>query len=391
MASGASPITLGIAAAVLALVGGGALVIRHSEAETNKVALSSGPKPVTVVEAKAASYRPSRTYVGRLDPWISANVGPQFISAYVDTVLVRPGDAVARGRVLATLDCRNASATEQAIEMQARALDAQQVALAHQSTRITSMLDGGFVSPNEAEQTSAESAAKQAQLLAERAKMIGGSLEVSDCILRAPFDGEIATRAVDPGAFARPGTTIVSVVDRDTVRMTADVPENDFDVVLPGKKVTILVYATSTTLEGTIARRAPSADPGTRTIHVEVDIPDPRREIPVGTTGELRVQAGAPIPAVRIPLAAATIRDTKATIFVIQGATAAAKTFTTLGESEGVIYAAPSDVPPDTHVVTEGRALLKDGDGVTATLETEPAPEPAPAATPAAKPGPLQP
>ncbi|MGO8992305.1 MAG: efflux RND transporter periplasmic adaptor subunit [Polyangiaceae bacterium] len=366
-----SPITIGITVAVVALVGGGAVVLHHSESETNKVALSSEPKPVTVVEAKTASYRASRMYVGRLDPWISASVGPQFVSAYVDTVLVRPGDVVKRGRVLATLDCRNASATEQAIEMQARALDAQQAALAHQSTRVTSMLDGGFVSPNEAEQTSAESAAKQAQLLAERAKMIGSSLEVSDCVLRAPFDGEIATRTVDPGAFVRPGTAIVSVVDRDLVRMTADVPENDFDVVTPGKKASVLIYATSKELQGSISRRAPAADPGTRTVHVEVDIPDPKREIPVGTTGELHIDAGEPVPAVRIPLSAATIRDTKATIFVVDGTTAHAKTFTSLGESQGAIYAAPADVPPGSRVVTEGRAVLRDGDAVLAALEPE--------------------
>jgi hypothetical protein len=107
---------------------------------------------------------------------------------------------------------------------------------------------------------------------------------------------------------------------------------------------------------------------------VEVDIADPRREIPVGTTGELRVTAGEPITAVRIPLAAATIHDTKATVFVVQGAEAHARAFTILGESQGAIYATPGDIPPDTRVVTEGRALLKNGDGVEATLETEPAP-----------------
>jgi RND family efflux transporter MFP subunit len=233
------------------------------------------------------------------------------------------------------------------------------------------MLDGGFVSPNEAEQTSAESAAKQAQLLAEQAKMIGGSLEVGDCILRAPFDGEVATRTVDPGAFVRPGTPIVSVVDRDTIRMTADVPENDFGIVLPGKKVRVLVYATGKTIEGTISRRAPSADPGTRTVHVEMDLPDPKREIPVGTTGELRVSADEAVSAVRMPLAAASIRDTKVTVFVVDGATVHAKTFTELGESQGSVYATPADIPPGTRVVTEGRALLKDGDAVSPTLEAE--------------------
>jgi membrane fusion protein (multidrug efflux system) len=368
----ASPITVSITVAVVVLVAGGALILRRSEARTNKVALASEPKPVTAVEVKAASYQASRTYVGRLDPWISANVGPQFVSAYVDTVLVRPGDAVKKGQVLATLDCRNASATEQAIEMQARALDEQQRALAHESTRVTSMLDGGFVSPNEAEKSSAQSSAKQAELLAEKAKMIGGSLEVSDCILRAPFNGEIGTRTIDPGAFVRPGMPLVSAVDRDTVRMTADVPENDFEIVAPGKDANVLVYATSKELRGKISRRAPSADPSTRTIHVEVDIPDPNRTIPVGTTGELRVDAGDPISAVRVPLAAATIRDAKATVFTIEGTIVTTQTFTTLGERDGAVYAKPSDVPPGTHVVTEGRALLKDGDAVQAKLETLP-------------------
>ena len=68
---------------------------------------------------------------------------------------------------------------------------------------------------------------------------------------------------------------IVSIVDRLTVRMTADVPENDFDVVVPGKVVSILVYATHKTITGAITRRAPAADAATRTVHIEIDLPDP--------------------------------------------------------------------------------------------------------------------
>src|SRR5262249_32654004 len=154
------------------------------------------------------------------------------------------------------------------------------------------LLDGGFVSPNEAEQKRAQSSATQAQLLAEKAKLVGRSLEVNDCVLRAPFDGEIATRTIDPGAFVRPGTSIVSVVDRSTVRMTAEAPEVDFGVVARGTKVKIHAYATNADVTGTITRRAPSADPTTRTVHFEIDIADPTRQIPVGTTGEVRIDVG---------------------------------------------------------------------------------------------------
>jgi RND family efflux transporter MFP subunit len=361
-----------VATAVLALLAVGAALIVHAESKTNKVALASSPKPVTVVKAVASTYRPSRSYVGRLDPWVSANVGPQFVAAYVDTVLVRPGASVKKGQVLATLDCRNASATAQAIEMQARALDAQQKALSDEASRVSGLLDGGFVSPNEAEQKTAQSASKEAEVLAEKAKLLGTSLEVNDCILRAPFDGEIATRSIDPGAFARPGTTIVSVVDRSTVRMTADAPETDFDVVSPGTKVTIHAYATNRDLTGIIGRRAPAADPDTRTVRFEIDLADPRREIPVGTTGDVRIDVGEPVAATEIPLASATIRGTKATVFVVDGDVAHKKTALVLGEVGGSLYVDDA-LKPGERIVTEGRALLGDKDPVTA-LEASSAP-----------------
>jgi RND family efflux transporter MFP subunit len=362
-------VPLTITVAVVAIVGLGALLAARAQERTNKVALASAPKPVTVVAAKAAPYHATRSYVGRLDPWVAASVGPQFVSAYVDTVLVRPGAVVKKGQVLATLDCRNESATAQAIEMQARALDEQQKALSHEATRVGGLLDGGFVSPNEAEQKSAQSAAKLAEVLAEKAKLLGTSLEVNDCILRAPFDGDVATRSIDPGAFVRPGMPIVSIVDRSTVRMTADVPENDFDVVTPDKKVRIFEYATGAEIGGTIARRSPAADPATRTVHVEVDVPDPAHAIPVGTTGEVRVDVADPVPATSIPLAAATMRDTKATVYFVDGETAHVKTFLSLGEANGLLYAKPSDVPAGARVVTEGRGLLREGDRVTASVD----------------------
>jgi membrane fusion protein (multidrug efflux system) len=372
------PVTIG-GAVLVVLVLGGAL-IHHAESKTNHVALSSEAKPVSVVEAKASSFRAQRTYVGRLDPWIAASVGPQFVSAYVDTVLVRPGAVVRQGQVLATLDCRNANSMAQAVDMQARALDAQQQALSHESTRVSGMLDGGFVSPNEAEQKSAQSSAKQAELLAEKAKLIGTSLEVNDCILRAPFDGDVATRSIDPGAFVRPGSAIVSLVDRDTVRMTVDVPENDFNVVVPGKTVRLFEYATGKEIVGSITRRAPAADPGTRTVHVEVDVPDPKHEIPVGTTGELRVDVGEPIPATEVPLAAASVTDTKSTLYVVDGDTAHGKTFVALGEAQGVLFVRPSDLPAGSRVVTQGRSVLKDGDRVSSKLEVAAAVDAGPSA-----------
>jgi RND family efflux transporter MFP subunit len=354
---------------VLAFLLFGTLMIWRAESKTNKVALSDAPKRVTVVEAKQAMYRASRSYVGTIEPWVEAKIGPQLVSAYVDTVLVRPGATVKKGDVLATLDCRNASATSQAVAMQARALEAHQSALAHESTRVQGLLDGGFVSANEAEQKSAQSASEQAQLLATQAKLLGSALEVSDCVLRSPFDGEVAVRSGDPGAFVKPGTSILSVVDRSVVRVTADAPESDFDVVAAGTVVRIHVISTNKDVVAKVSRRAPAADPGTRTVHFELDVPDADRSIPVGTTGELRIEVGDPVATIEVPLSAASVRGTNANLFVVEGDTAHARVVAIKGELGGKLYLDVQQLVPGSLVVTEGRALLSDGDKVSATVE----------------------
>jgi RND family efflux transporter MFP subunit len=354
-----------IAAGVVVLLVVGGLLVLRAESGVNKTALSSLPKPVTVVAAQEAKFRDQRAYVGSLRPWIEAQVGPQFVSAYVDTVLVRPGAVVKRGEVLATLDCRNASAASQAVAAEARAIDEQQRAVSDEAVRMESLLDGGFIDPNSVQLKKAQSSSQLAQLAAQRAKLASSSLEVSDCVLRAPFDGEVATRTVDPGAFVRPGTAIVSVVDRKIVRTTFDVPEDDFAIVAPETPLSIHLLATGRTVTGAISRRSPSADPDTRTVHVEVDLPDPSREIPVNTTGEVKIDVGTPVAATAIPLDAASISGVKAAIFVVEGGIAHHTTFKTMGERGGTLYVEPA-LKAGAQVVTEGRAILSDGDHVAA-------------------------
>ena len=366
-----------VACAVGAVLVGGGLLIWHAESKVNKVALAESPKPVTVTVAKSRPYQPSRTYVGTLEPWLAASIGPQLVSAYIDTVLVRPGAIVKRGEVLATLDCRDASAANQAVAMSARAIDARQKALASESARVQGLLAGKFVSPMEAEQKAAASSAEAAELEVMKAKLSHSTLEVNDCILRAPFDGEVSTRTMDPGGFVRPGMSIVSVVDRSTVRLAADVPEIDFSVVPPATAVRITVSATKQELLGVISRRAPAADPSTRTVHFEVDLVDPTRNIPVGTTGEARLDVGQPEPATEIPLFAASVRGAKATVYVIEGDVAHLRTVDVKGELGGSLFVDTS-LAAGTQIVTQGRALLTEGDHVTTKMEADAAPPPAP-------------
>lgn len=355
------PLVVGAGTAVLVLIGG--LLFWRAQSQVNKVALSSEAKRVTVVAAKASTFRPNRRYVGTLEPWVEAKVGPQFVSAYVDTVLVRPGAVVKRGQVLATLDCRNASALNKAVAAQARAVQQMQEAVSHEAQRISELRQGGFASANEIEQKAAESESKQSQYLSLEAQRLETSLKVNDCVMRAPFDGDIADRGKDPGAFVKPGMPIVTLVDRKTIRLTADVPEDDFAAVAPGSPAKIRITATGQELTYPITRRAPAAEPATRTVHIEIDLPNADRRIPVYTTAEVSVDVGEPVPVTELPLAAASIRGSKADLFVVTGGKARLTTIPVRGEAGGSLFVDPA-LEPGSLVVLEGRTLLNDADPV---------------------------
>jgi membrane fusion protein, multidrug efflux system len=316
-----------------------------------------------MVAAVTQPFQAQRRYVGTVEPWVQAKVGPQMVSAYVDTVLVRPGAQVKRGEVIATLDCRSSSATSRAVAAQARALDAMRNAASKEATRISSLLDGKYVSENEVDLKNADAASKEAQLAGLQAQMINSTLQVDDCVLRSPFDGEIAERQGDPGMFARPGSSIATIVDRHMVRITADVPEDDFANVVPGTEVRVHLLSTKRDLTAKISRRSPSADAETRTVHIELDLEDPSRTIPVWTTAEMSLDVGAPIPATAIPLIAASVRGSKATIYVVDNGVAHLTRVPVIGERNGSYFVEPS-LHAGALVVTEGRGLLDDGDHV---------------------------
>jgi len=337
----------------------------HAASRTNHIALSATAKPVSIQPVAKATYRPVRTYVGTLQPWSAAKVGPQYVSAYVGTVLVRPGAVVKRGEVLATLDCRNASAASREIAARARAIEERRNAAAHETERMKQMIDGGFASENEIEQLQARTSAQTAEMESMRASLASRALEVDDCVLRAPFNGEVADRFVDPGAYVRPGNPVVTVVDRDTVRVSADAPESDFAVVAPGAQVQIAAAWSDAVLRAPISRRAPAADDVTRTVHFEIDVPNRERALPVGTTATLTIEVGQPQVAAVVPLRAATLRGDKATLFTVADGVARQVVVAALGEANGLVYLQPT-LAPGTPIVIEGRALLDDGDRVAA-------------------------
>jgi RND family efflux transporter MFP subunit len=332
----------------------------RAASHTNHVALSQSAKPVTTVKAASAKFQHEREYVGITEPWVEARVGPQYIAAYVATVAYR------RDEILATLDCRFATAASRETAAQARSVSERQAAVQHEAQRVQEIASGGFASVNEVEQLRARASSEHAEIESVRASLVTKNIEVHDCFLRAPFNGDVLMRFVDPGAYVRPGDPVLTIADRSTIRVTGDAPEDDFAAVEPGTPVDIDIGALKTKMQAPITRRTPGTDHATRTVHFEIDINDTGHEIPVGATALLRVPVGKPEPATEVPSRAATISQEKATLFVVEGGVAHKQEVPVLGSRAGDLYVAPSALPAGAEVVLDGRSLLNDGDRVNA-------------------------
>ncbi len=306
-----------IAGFVLCMLIGGLILLRTHRLRTPAPPAEEADTSVGVARATATIYANTRRYVGRLEPWAHAVIGPKTLSAYVAAVMVRPGDDVVKGDTLATLDCRNALAV-----------------------------------------------APQREPQVEGAPSAPAPRGVGDCTFRAPFDGEVATRTADPGTFVAPGQAILTLVDRSTIRLVVDVPESDFNEVKPGTAVTIRSLATGGTVTSRVSRRAPAADMNSHSVNIEIDLTDDEKLLPLGTTAEVVTQLGEPTSASEIPASAAKIRGDIASVMVVDGDTVSRVRVKLLGERDGKVYVEPT-LAPGTQVVVDSAKQLRDGDHVT--------------------------
>jgi len=81
----------------------------------------------------------------------------------------------------------------------------------------------------------------------------------------------------------------------------------------------------------------------------------------------MSIKVGTPEPSTIVPGNAASVRETSATLFVVDGTHAKKVVVSVKGESLGTLYMDPT-LKPGTRIVTEGRSLLADGDAIVATL-----------------------
>jgi len=240
------------------------------------------------------------------------------VNSFVREVLVDRGSVVRKNQLLVSLDAPELVAQLAEAESKLRALEAQKAQaeaklLASENTyerlKAASATPGVIaghdllLAQKDADAARALVRAQDGAILAAQAsvnvfKEMEGFLRVT-----APFDGVVTERLVHPGALVGPaGKPLLTIEDVGALRLVAAVPETAVAGLQTGVKVSFTVPAhAGSTFNGTVARIPRSLDPKTRTMPVELDVPNARGLLAPGMYAELRWPARRPGNSLLVP------------------------------------------------------------------------------------------
>jgi RND family efflux transporter MFP subunit len=143
-------------------------------------------------------------------------------------------------------------------------------------------------------------------------------------VVTAPFTGVVTMRYADLGSLIQAGTAsntqsmpVVRVAQSDLLRLRIPVPESDVVYIHPGSNVQITVGALNRTWTGKIVRFTRALDMTTRTMTVEVDVPNPKLILNPGMYAETEIVLQHHDAAVNIPSRALVTTGDKPFLLVV--------------------------------------------------------------------------
>ena len=184
--------------------------------------------------------------------------------------------------------------------------------------------------------------------------------------IEAPFDGVVTRRNIDTGDLARPGPDgppLFVVARSDIVTIAVNVPEAFAAAVEPGDRASVKIPAMGGGSSRGPSRGSPGLDPRTRTIRVEVDIPNPEGRLRPGLYAYATVVAEEHAGALTVPATAIVEEDGKPRCVVVVDGKAARRPLAT-GLSDGTRVEIVSGLAESDAVVKAGAASLADGQSV---------------------------
>jgi len=189
--------------------------------------------------------------------------------------------------------------------------------------------------------------------------------------LRAPFDGVVTQRHIDLGDLVRTTETasrqpLFTIAQTDTVRVRVMVPEKDAPLVNEGDVAVLKMQSLpGRTFEGKVSRISGSLDESTRTMLVEIDLPNNQGELLPGMFGEATIVLEEKKDAVVLPAKAVRHDEQgRSFVYVVSADNVLRKTEVTLGLDNGTDLEIVSPLEGSERIVDATLATLKDGQHV---------------------------
>ncbi len=190
--------------------------------------------------------------------------------------------------------------------------------------------------------------------------------------ITAPFDGVVTQRYANFGTLMQAGTgsstqvlPLVRLSQENLFRLVIPVPESYVRYIHIGDQVTVRVPALNRNFPGKVTRFSVDVKEDTRTMHTEVDVPNPDGILLPGVYAEATLTLDRHDAALAVPLQAVDKSDNGATVMVVNSSGKVAERKVTLGietELDAEVLEGLSD--GDTVIVSD-RSGLRPGEAVT--------------------------
>jgi len=307
---------------------------------------------VAVALAKRATIANSLSIAGQFIPYQNVDLHAK-VAGYIRNIYVDIGDRVHKGQVLAVLEIpeliaqvdeaqaavHHAEEEIQRAKSDVSRAEADNVALHANADRLvnTAKLRPGLIAQQELDDATSKDRASQAQVDAAKSALAAAKQQLavaqanqqhysalSDYAkITAPYDGVVTWRFSDTGALVQAGTStssglpVVTLAQVDVLRLRIPVPESLASKVRIGDDADVLVQATGEHFTGKVTRFTDSLDPSTRTMQVEIDVPNPHYRLQPGMYAEVHLSANSIPNALTIPITAVIRHENGASVLVV--------------------------------------------------------------------------
>jgi len=259
----------------------GSEVVRPTQASIASVIEFSGPlvAPGTaVVRAKAA---------GTL---LSLNVAE--------------GSRVKAGQVLGQVDLEELRqrVNERSASAESARAQAEQAERQHRANE--GLAAQKFIAPTALETSKAAMEAARAQWLSAKAQLEGSNLNLRNAALLAPISGVVSKRHALPGEKVSMEQQVLTIVDLSKLELAGSVGTHEVSRLTPGMAVQVQIEGADSPVEARIARIAPAAEPGTRSIGVTLELANPKEQFRAGQYATGKVSISDEASRLTVPIAA---------------------------------------------------------------------------------------